>query len=192
MERIVGKDSPPRRVLGRLVDDTRTSVTSERVYVSSSLASRQPSCGVEMSLSFVHGGYMAGLRGEDPDPRLEGFPDYDTAWLKGCEDRESGACKPEDFEEVPEWLKRGVEITVPKGTPLTSTHPQRSGVFKAGRTYRVKIHDVYHVTPAYRGYNGFERPKPAQVVWAGAGGYWTHAYITDLPWDCAKQEEATG
>lgn len=127
--------------------------------------------------NYAHTGYMAGLRGEAPDPRLENASEYAEGWLRGQEDRSAGV-DSNRFLEAPSGLRRGAEVTIPKGTTVKTIY---HGVRSAGRTYKVKIHNVYDIVPAHIGYDGkFVRPEPAKVIWPGTGGYWSEAALPDV------------
>jgi hypothetical protein len=131
-------------------------------------------------------GYLAGLRGEEPDSDLcQMSHKYEDGWLLGAQDRENGV-KPKKFlgyhleSELP--FKKGSVVTIPKGTMIRST----SGVKKpAGRTYRITVHHVMNGANLYVEGNGFrEDCQPIMaptVVWVGTGGYWTEADINDIP-----------
>ena len=118
-------------------------------------------------------GYLDGLRGIDPRPGPDA-EDYEEGWLHGAEDRASGV--PDRFLEPPSGLCRGATVTIPKGVEVRTTS---HGLRLAGRNYKVKIHDVYPMVPAYR-YHGFVRPSPAKIVWPGTGGYWSEAAVADV------------
>lgn len=121
---------------------------------------------------------MDGIQGKEPDAQLSQTSAYSTGWLHGCEDREQGIQARDVL--APSRLKKGDTVTIPKGTRIHST---KEGGFKtAGRTYKVKLHDVYPGTPAYidigarYGVPGaFIRPSQGEILWAGAGGYWCRA-----------------
>lgn len=118
-------------------------------------------------------GYLDGLRGIDPRPGNDAR-DYETGWLHGAEDRAAGV--PDRFLEPPEGLHRGATVTVPKGIEVKTT---LHGVRTTGRTYKIKVHDVYPMVPAHE-YHGFRRPEPAKVIWPGTGGYWSEACVADV------------
>ena len=124
--------------------------------------------------TYVHLGYLAGLRGQEPDPLLDRLRDYETGWLHGTEDRAAGV--PDRFQEAPQGLAKGSSVMIPKGCTVRTFRGDRT----AGRTYRVRIHDVYGVNPAHIGLEGFVRPEPARVIWPGTGGYWSTAAVLDL------------
>lgn len=127
--------------------------------------------------NYTHLGYMAGLQGQTPDPKLERSDEYATGWLHGSEDRAAGITA-ERFQEHPANLKRGSMVKIPKGTTVSTIY---HGVRQAGRDYLVKIHDVYPVVPAHLDYRRtFSRPTPARVIWPGKGGYWSEAAVTDV------------
>ncbi len=147
--------------VGILRGMTTTTPTSEVKHARES----NPNC------SWAHYGYLDGIRGLDPDGRLEGASDYDAGWLHGVQDREN----PEKVAilETPR-VKKGDRVQVPKGTQISTTSV--AGQVVAGRTYQVTLHAVDLPTQAsyYRGH--FEPPKPARAIWVGSGGYW---YETD-------------
>lgn len=125
--------------------------------------------------SYAHMGYLDGIYGRDPNPRLEFATDYETGWLHGVEDQGN-----EEMLAIlaPVELKRGDTVVVPKGTPLQATGGKSR---KAGKTYTVKLHDVYPLNHAHYGFEGkFVRPKPATVLWAGTGGYWTSTEVRNV------------
>ena len=70
-------------------------------------------------------------------------------------------------------LKTGALVRIRKGTALSSTNPSKRH-FVAGRDYVVKIHD------SYGGYTHDGEERLAQVLWAGAHGYWTYANVKDV------------
>lgn len=127
--------------------------------------------------SWAHHGYLDGILGRDPNPRLEGATDYDAGWLQGQEDKN----KPEKLQvlEAPA-VKKGDTVLIPKGTDIWST--RKGATVKAGRNYKVKLHDVTAHTWARFDSRGsrtheasFIPPQPARVLWAGTGGYWCEA-----------------
>lgn len=132
---------------------------------------------IDIHVSLGHKGYLAGLRGEDPDKRVERFEEYEDGYLHGCEDRKAGV--KDVFQDPPEGLKKGSKVKIPKGiTVKTTYHGERI----VGRTYTVTVHDVYPVQHGYREYGGreFKRPEPAKIVWPGTGGYWSTAAVGDI------------
>jgi hypothetical protein len=63
-----------------------------------------------------------------------------------------------------EWLpRRGDRVRIPKGARITTTHPAGDRIAKRSQVVRVA-----QVFPAYPG-------RPAEVSWAGTGGYWCNA-----------------
>lgn len=139
--------------------------------------------------SAIHQGYMAGLKGENPDEVLAKSEDYSDGWLVGAEDRQRllDLLVPE-AEIVPKYLgpctdlplKRGDEVIIPKGTLISTIY---HGERKAGRTYKVKIHDVYPGMPACRDYHSagrIQRPTAPKLVWPGTGGYWSEANLNEV------------
>lgn len=131
---------------------------------------------------WAHKGYMDGITGADPDPKLEKSNEYSDAWLIGVADREAGIEPSKymdtlDRSELP--VKRGDTVTIPKGTKIkTIYHGERL----AGRTYKVELHNVYPAIPAHFEYGSRElrRPVPAKVIWPGTGGYWSEANLEDV------------
>ena len=77
-------------------------------------------------------------------------------------------------------FSRGQVITIPAGTPFTTTHPGRDGVQVTGRKQQVKVHSVND------GYvqRWDERNIPRgtvhlpEVTWPGTGGYWKDIQVT--------------
>lgn len=126
--------------------------------------------------SAAHEGYIDGLLGKEPQSTYE---EYETGWLHGVEDQ--GKVDPSTFETS---LKRGDTIRVPKGLELLYNEGT------TGRSFSVKLHDVYRMVPAhldhthYRESNPsqgfFVKPSPPIVLWAGSGGYWRHAYANQV------------
>lgn len=92
------------------------------------------------------------------------------------------------MSELP--LKRGDIVTIPKGTKIQTTMPNAREKI-AGRTYKVKIHDVY---PGFTdtSYRGKTRSVPPRVVWPGEGGYWHEANLSDIPEANASGWSLTG
>ena len=70
-------------------------------------------------------------------------------------------------------LEKGTLVRIRKGTALRSTNPSKRK-FVAGKDYVVKIHD------SYAAYGDASEPRHAEVLWAGAHGYWTYARVTDV------------
>lgn len=126
----------------------------------------------------AHKGYMTGLRGEDPDKELERFNEYADAYLIGCQDRETGV-KPDLYaESLPEGLKRGCKVRIKAGASVSTIY---HGTRIVPRNYVVrKVHDVYPGVPAYFDNHGFNRPKPAKIVWPGKGGYWSDTAVFNV------------
>lgn len=131
--------------------------------------------------SMLHEGYMDGILGLDPDEDLDfSGSGYETGWLLGNADREAGMTAPKYPAGTLLPTLKGVEVTVPKGAMVkTIGKPEKA----AGRTYKVKVHDVHPGVPAHfpYGFNSeFIRPTSATVMWAGTGGYWAEAKLEDL------------
>lgn len=130
--------------------------------------------------SVTHQGYMAGLNGEDPDENLQRLEEYEAGWLAGYEDREKGVQSSSFLGPVEEFpIKRNAEVVIPKGTQIQ----HRGKVTVAKRDYKVKLHDIYPGRPAYVEWNDNRtviRPTYARVLWAGAGGYWSEASLSDI------------
>lgn len=125
----------------------------------------------------THQGYMDGLQNKDPDPTLESDDNYANAWIIGQQDREAGV-NPAQYAPLPAGLKRGTVVRIPKGVKVQNLH---LGVKAAGRTYKVTLHDAYPVVPAHFDWtHEFQRPKPAQVMWPGTGGYWSYANAVEV------------
>jgi hypothetical protein len=130
-------------------------------------------------------GYLAGLRGEDPDPEMSRLSErYDDGWLLGAADREQGATPKKfmgycDKNVLP--VKQGDTVTIKKGTLVRC-----NGVTKpAGRTYKVRVNHVQSGRNLYIEGNAFRREitpiMNPTVVWPGSGGYWAEADINDIP-----------
>jgi len=138
----------------------------------------------------VHKGYIDGIN----DDLNKSFGEdtyyqhlYDKGYLAGMEDREKA------LVENPEWkapkflgpvgiresgISRRNTYTVPKGTTVsTISH----GVRKAGRTYKIKAHDIYEGSPAYERHGEIVRPEPPKLLWAGTSGYWSTASVNEIP-----------
>lgn len=160
--------------------DGRLQVKKSRIGISGAwrietMTTMHPDCSV------LHQGYMAGLKGEEPSSNLQ---DYEDGWLAGAEDREklgSDPVLPKYLGPCETPLKRGDEVSIPKGTTISTIY---HGVRKAGRTYTVKLHDVYPGMPAYRDY-GYSsgviiRPTAPKLVWPGTGGYWSEADLNEV------------
>jgi len=123
--------------------------------------------------SYAHYGYLDGIQGRDPNPRLEGVPEYDEGWLRGEADRDN----PERLSVLDEVvIKKGDTVLIPKGT---LRHSMKDGNRPLGRTTKVTLHDVYPMIPAYIDHrtNDFTYPEAPKVTWAGAGGYWCRADV---------------
>lgn len=138
-----------------------------------------------ITTNWVHEGYMDGISGKEPDPELDRSDEYSKGWLAGASDREAGIAPPKFFGPCELPCKRGDEVTIPKGTTVSNIH---HGVRKAGRTYKVKLHDVYPGVPAYIDYHhrsnpnedGVVRPTAPKLVWPGTGGYWSDADVNEV------------
>lgn len=81
-------------------------------------------------------------------------------------------------------VEAGSSVVIPKGCPITSTHPQK-GNYKAGRTYEVEVYRVLNGTSVTC--HGTGSGKYAQIHlanpsirWIGTGSYWFEADINDL------------
>ncbi len=130
-------------------------------------------------------GYLAGLRGEDPDAELGRLnPRYEEGWLLGAEDRQKGV-QPKKYmgyhgdAQLP--IKQGQVVTIRKGTLVRC-----NGVTKpAGRTYKVIVRSLGCGCNIFVEGNAFrEQVRPMTsptVIWAGTGGYWAEADINDIP-----------
>ena len=129
--------------------------------------------------SVAHWGYLDGIQGRNPNPRCEGWSDYDEGWLRGAEDQHDAQKKA---FLTPTTLKRGSKVLVPKGTPRHST---KDGLREAGRSYTVVLHNVYPAVGAYMCLrDGFVYPRPAKALWAGTGGYWCEtdaSFLIEVP-----------
>ena len=93
-------------------------------------------------------------------------------------------------EEADLPIKRGDQVTIPKGTTIRTTHPRRSPSYVAGRTYKIKVftmmrgssdtkHEWNDATQKYDQVR-IPRDNPA-VEWPGEGGYWCWVDINDVP-----------
>jgi len=129
-------------------------------------------------------GYLAGLRGEDPDAELGRLnPRYDDGWLLGAADRERGV-QPKRFmgyhrdSELP--IKPGDVVTIKKGTLVRCNGETKP----AGRTYKVIVRSLGCGSNLCVEGNAFrETTYPITcptVIWAGTGGYWAEADINDV------------
>lgn len=75
-------------------------------------------------------------------------------------------------------VKRGDTVTIPKGTQIRSTGRK---TYAAGRTYKVKVHDVCPGVPTYD-HQGETVPAQApKIIWVGAGNYWCEADLNNIP-----------
>ena len=129
-----------------------------------------------------HAGYLAGLKGEgpNPDPRVN-YPgsEYELGYLHGCEDREAGVAVPTYFgyadpADLP--IRPGMTVLIPKGVPVRSTGSE--GMKLSGTSRRIRVHHLNRGSHAYRTYHGeFVRPVNPSVVWSGSGSYWHEADI---------------
>jgi hypothetical protein len=131
------------------------------------------------NVSLTHRGYMAGLNGEDPDELDSRCEEYELGWLAGAEDREKGFQVPKYFGPCDLPIRRGAEVTIPKGTPVKRGRT----VQVTRRAYKVKLHDVYPGSPAYVEWDSrraVTRPTAARVLWAGAGSLWAEAFLSDI------------
>jgi len=93
-----------------------------------------------------------------------------------------GFCDPTKFQ-----VSKGQWVTIPKGTKLGSTGPDRP---PAGRTYKVRIHSITNGYSQDQVRPGHPDAGPDDVLrqvrnptvqWVGAGGYWTWADMNDIP-----------
>jgi hypothetical protein len=119
------------------------------------------------NISLTYQGYMAGLNGEDPDELDSRCEEYELGWFAGAEDREKGVRADKYLGPCDLSIRRGAEVTIPKGTPV-----KRGRVVQvARRAYKVKLHEVYNGAPAYVEWDSrrVTRPTAVRVLWAGAG-----------------------
>ena len=77
-------------------------------------------------------------------------------------------------------IRRGQTITIPAGTPFTTTHPQRDGVQVTGRRQQITVHSV---NDGYvQRWDDRDMPRGTvhlpEVIWPGTGGYWKHVQVT--------------
>lgn len=62
---------------------------------------------------------------------------------------------------------KGSTVSLKRGSVVHSTNPSK-GKYVLSREQKVKVHNFYGGYPETCGYPG----RPAEVHWAGAGGYW--------------------
>jgi hypothetical protein len=130
-------------------------------------------------VSLTHQGYMAGLNGKDPDKDYSRSDDYESGWLAGVEDREKGVQANKYLGPCELPIQRGAVVTIPKGTSVSRGRE----VHVTKRAYKVRLHDVYNGVPAYidfRCQGTVTRPTAAHVLWAGSGGSWSEALLSDI------------
>lgn len=140
-------------------------------------------------INLCHAGYLAGLKGEDPDPEA-GLIDseYELGYLNGCQDRANGVTVPTycgyvEKQDLP--IRPGMTVVIPKGVQVRSTGP--GGTKLSGTSRRVKVHHVANGSVAHRTYHGeFVRPVNPSVVWAGSGSYWHEADINSVTISCTS------
>ena len=144
---------------------------------------------------FVDGateGYKDGLAGRDPQEKSQYFScasgsEYEAGYLFGMVDREAGLSCPKYLGYCPELpFQRGMEVTIPKGTPIH----HRGKVKPAGRTYKVKVHNVDQgsimclASSSWSGerytWSNPKRPTTPKICFAGSAGYWSEIDINDL------------
>jgi hypothetical protein len=76
-------------------------------------------------------------------------------------------------------IRRGMLVTIPKGTPISYR-----GVKVVKRTYKVRVHSIctgssdIHHKDADGKYEPISNPK---VTWVGTGGYWADADMNFIP-----------
>lgn len=129
----------------------------------------------------AHKGYMDGILGNDPDTTWDTYSEYNTGWLKGAAAKEQGVPAPKFLPTDTLPVQRGMQVTIPKGTPIWGTF--KEGKKTAGRNYEVTVHSVDPTVPAYKHGSqdyDFVPPKDANICWVGAGGYWHYALIRDI------------
>lgn len=122
---------------------------------------------------------MAGLNGENPDELDSRCEEYELGWLAGAEDRENGIQADKYLGPCELPIRRGAEVTIPKGTKVTRGRT----VQVTRRAYKVRIHDVYNGVPAYVEWDSRRaviRPTAARVLWAGVGSLWAEAFLSDI------------
>jgi hypothetical protein len=122
---------------------------------------------------------MDGLEGEDPHETASKCEEYELGWLAGAEDREKGFQAPKYFGPCELPISRGSEVTIPKGTSVSRGRE----VHVTKRAYKVKLHDVYQGVPAYIEWGNRSnviRPTSARILWAGTGGSWSEALVSDI------------
>ena len=139
------------------------------------------------SLDWLHEGYLDGLKGNDPDPKLSECPgsEYNEGWIIGAEDRKNGVLVPKFVgyhkdEELP--VQRGMTVTIPKDTIVKTIGQDPK---PAGKTYKVRVDHILGGTIAYWDNNGQSprliRPTAPSIRWAGSGGYWSEVDINEIP-----------
>lgn len=130
-------------------------------------------------VSLVHQGYMSGINGEDPDEEAAKCSEYELGWLAGYEDRGKGMLPQKYLGPCDLPIHRGDEVVIPKGTAVE----HRGSTKVTRRDTKVTLHDVYRGMPAYIGLDNRKvviRPTDSQVLWAGSGGYWSRANLSDV------------
>lgn len=85
-----------------------------------------------------------------------------------------GGC---DEKSLP--IKKGMTVTIKKGVIV---HRIGKEPRPAGRTFKVTVNHTTSGWTQHRSHHGEISPSQnPTVVWAGAGGYWTHVDINDVP-----------
>lgn len=131
--------------------------------------------------NWEHEGYMAGIKGEDPDPELsKASKAYDHGWLIGNQDREAGVKPPAYPWGVILPDLRGKKVIIRRGV-MTKRFGQDPK--PALRTHKVTVVSVISGRVAYQPYvynHKFERPTTAKVQWTSSGGLWCSANLEDV------------
>lgn len=73
-------------------------------------------------------------------------------------------------------IGKGTKVKIKKGTNLWSTKLGITNTFQAKITYTVILNDFHTGWKDIPGYPD----RKSEVVWAGGGGYWTHAKLEDI------------
>lgn len=126
-----------------------------------------------------------------------------AVWLERS-GRESASFIGNVPAELMPRFQRGDKVTIPCGAVIRGTFPEskRNAVDKdgrpvriAGRTYKVEVHDLYqgHMEkdwPHRTDGIGYHVTNPS-ICFVGAGGYWCHVDLNDVPEAVAFCESRT-
>jgi hypothetical protein len=111
----------------------------------------------------AHRGYVDAINGSQPSECRPGS-DYETGYLAGIEDLESGTVP----DLAPNNLRVGQKARVARGVPVNGVPAKRS--------YVVTVRILHSPIDAFVTWAGeFSRPQPAEAIWAGSGQYWKRA-----------------